>query len=550
MRFLVYQLMLLLLLALPAQAQLLNMGSGGTGGSSGGTFPPGGGGGDGPVTFTGSVTFTGTVTLPNASLPDAVLQSAYSGIGNCASGSFVTGLNRNAAPSCGVASGGIGAPLINPGQGQNNYAAIQNPAFTGNMTINGVSMGAGPWLPVNNPIWTNTMQGTTSGNPFVQMFFNATGQNGATYDSLDIWASHTSAIDYLFGAVGDGEISMYGSAPGTQPGVGVGGTGVYMWEYENGNQLSPIVQVHNISDSFGNMEAAGYYAIVDIPPGYPNVHWLQLDERGANYTSGQIWDYPDSGIIGSMGFNGLGIGSFVGASIDFFKGNQWVATFDDPSALTPTAGSVRGLVLPGLGSPDVDFTDSDGRSALLIGATYFSTQSDYGGELNLSSGATPILGTWNYRADAIGAVMGASIISQGYGPWFGVYWADGGTPAGTQLPQLKPSFEAWGYELYPVHLDNPADAPVPSVSSGQLTAGSRDSFGWIVNVTGSQTTLTFGTPFYSYETTCVLTDAGQPLLWYAAWQSNTSVTFVCTQLNGTACPDNWGWVEYHCAGSG
>lgn len=47
-----------------------------------------------------NATFTGTVTFPNGSIADSALAGSYSGTGACATGLFVTGLNRNAPPTC------------------------------------------------------------------------------------------------------------------------------------------------------------------------------------------------------------------------------------------------------------------------------------------------------------------------------------------------------------------------------------------------------------------------------------------------------------------
>lgn len=230
--------------------------------------------------------------------------------------------------------------------------------------------------------------------------------------------------------------------------------------------------------------------------------------------------------------------------------NVWSSGYLQISG-SPTTGyfvnnaTVRGLLLSGIGAAGA-LANSNGESSLQIGAVTLSTAGSppAPGELNVTSGFNPVTNT----VDATGAAYGTMQVEMGYGPWFGIYWSNA-IPIGSQV-QWNPTLEAWGYSVYPVHLENPIDAPVPWVTSGQLAAGSRDSFGWIVNVTGGQTTLTFGTPFYGSNSVCTLSDAGQPNLWYPAWQSNVSVTFVCVLLNGQPCPDLWGWVEYHCAGLG
>lgn len=70
-------------------------------------------------------------------------------------------------------------------------------------------------------------------------------------------------------------------------------------------------------------------------------------------------------------------------------------------------------------------------------------------------------------------------------------------------------------------------------------------FGYVENVTGGQTTLTFSASFES-QSTCTLTDDGAPYLWFDANESATQVTFACVvPWTGQPCPDGQ-WVEYHC----
>lgn len=354
----------------------------------------------------------------------------------------------------------------------------------------------------------------------------------------------------------------------------LGYSGMYLWDWKQdgntSNTFTPIVQVSNEEAPTGSLllQESGFTAVVETTyasavPWNPSYHHLWLQERGMDFNNNAsipgVYQYPDSGFIGSEGGTGMAIGTLSGATLDFFNGNMWVMETNSPYSVPYIP--VTGLMLPGADAPSGDFYNLyNGQAGLLIGNINFNTVDV--GELAISSGAysfaTGAGQTWNqWRTDTTGAWAGAITFTLGYGPWAGFYWSD---PWGTDnnwaaaSPGLNinvghPSLELWGYGVYPVHLETPGDAPVPWVTSGQLAAGSRDSFGWIVNVTGGQTTLVFGTPFYGYQSACTLTDAGQPLLWYAANQGTTQVTFVCViPSTGAACPDNWGWVEYHCAG--
>lgn len=147
-------------------------------------------------------------------------------------------------------------------------------------------------------------------------------------------------------------------------------------------------------------------------------------------------------------------------------------------------------------------------------------------------------------------------------PDSGLLLADGanGLVIGTDNPGYAPIWMNIGYRdiasvtvngVNIAHINAMANSGTPTVSNGNLVAGSNDSYGWVINVTG-QTTLTFSQQFPAgYQTVCTVNDGGQPLLWYAANQSNMSVTFVCTvPWTGLPCPASSGWVEYHCAGMG
>jgi trimeric autotransporter adhesin len=73
----------------------------GTGTASGGTVTSVG---SGAGLTGGPITTSGTLSIASAGVTDAMLANAYSGTGSCASGSFVTKLARNAAPTCTAAA--------------------------------------------------------------------------------------------------------------------------------------------------------------------------------------------------------------------------------------------------------------------------------------------------------------------------------------------------------------------------------------------------------------------------------------------------------------
>jgi hypothetical protein len=203
-------------------------------------------------------------------------------------------------------------------------------------------------------------------------------------------------------------------------------------------------------------------------------------------------------------------------------------------------------------------TQSDGFSGLQLGGYASRVGSGGNGAASLNIGNIYLEGT----SFATGGISGSVFYN-------GANWvSDGGTGGGGALLQLAGTCIAmynvgsttggtivswtqigsWcGSGMATDHLSNLTSFRLPTVSSGALTQDSRDMFGWVTNVTGGQTTLTFAEPFLT-ESNCSLTASGAPYLWFNANQSATQDTFVCAvPWTGEPCPDG-ATVEYHCFG--
>jgi hypothetical protein len=97
----------------------------------------------------------------------------------CTGGQVLTGISTILAPTCITVGAGGGAPLVNPAGGQNNYLPIDSPAFTSGMSGPQISVTnyvqAGAWM--QSPIYqftpTRQLQYTTSSDLF-QYVVNAT----------------------------------------------------------------------------------------------------------------------------------------------------------------------------------------------------------------------------------------------------------------------------------------------------------------------------------------------------------------------------------------
>jgi hypothetical protein len=70
--------------------------------------------------------------------------------GTCAAGNFVNSINAGGVPSCATPAAGSFAPLTNPAGGQNNYAPIGSPTFTGNVVINNTTAPSLFWPATGN----------------------------------------------------------------------------------------------------------------------------------------------------------------------------------------------------------------------------------------------------------------------------------------------------------------------------------------------------------------------------------------------------------------
>lgn len=159
---------------------------------------------------------------------------------------------------------------------------------------------------------------------------------------------------------------------------------------------------------------------------------------------------------------------------------------------------------------------------------YTSGSDGIGFELNSSStGAND----WQWYSSATGS-------SAPWGPG-GMGWNFGGTSAGgfTNNGTFVDNVGVTTSKLVPGHMGCPPGVPPPTVSVGNITGTSCDSFGAIGNVTGGSTTITFHTPFTS-QVFCTVVDAGQPYAWVVGGGDGShNMIFYCTStVNGTNTP--------------
>lgn len=262
-----------------------------------------------------------------------------------------------------------------------------------------------------------------------------------------------------------------------------------------------------------------------------NSHSTTLLQYGPGYNANPFFP-PNAAAIETDSPNALYFGSYVNSTnLDFnITGSIFGQFHNGPNQL-------QGLVLPGYAAG----IWNNPIASLGIGNAYMQAQN--WANLNISGATYWNGGTW--IADG-GAGSGAVLFSMG--PTCFTMYNAGGMGAGTSVPWT--SIGQWCGSGQDVgHLENIQDAPSPRVSSGVLVKGSKDTFGWIKDVKGAETTLTFQED-YEGESNCTLTSAGQPMLWFTANQTIKEVTFACViPWTGEPCADG-AIVEYHCFGQG
>jgi hypothetical protein len=234
---------------------------------------------DGAITFASGQTFP----IPAGGVTDAMLANPYSGVGSCASGTAVTGLTRNAAPTC--------------------------TAVPGTGTVTSVGSGAGL---MGGPITTS---GTLSLNP------NVSASTGTFSGSTSPVVSGTNTVSSSFGqlaatvsSVGDTGVYGIGSAYGVSGnssagegvngastsgngvnGISTSGNGVY-----GASTSGPGVTGSSTSDhgvSAWSSTASGVYGHSD---GYFGVQGVSTNMTGV-YGSGPIYGVYSFGNLGAVG---------------------------------------------------------------------------------------------------------------------------------------------------------------------------------------------------------------------------------------------------------
>jgi hypothetical protein len=294
-------------------------------------------------------------------------------------------------------------------------------------------------------------------------------------------------------------------------------------------QLGPVGNTNttlNINNpNAGNNTSANMYA-------NNGTYTAQMTMFGTGYSSNPAFAANET-VFGGNGSN-VDIVAFNNAptiGVKFYAGGGYLGKF------RADGNGFMGLELPGYASRIG--TGGNGNSSLAFGNMYLSGTAFATGGM---SGSVYNNGT-NWISDGGTGGGGALIFLSGTCI---TMYNTGAVTGGTIVSWT--SIGSWcGSGMSTDHLSNLTSFRLPTVSSGALTQDSRDMFGWVTNVTGGQTTITFAEPFIT-QSNCSLTASGAPYLWFNANQSASQDTFVCAvPWTGAPCPDGT-TVEYQCFG--
>jgi len=570
--------------------------AGGQCGISGGpTFPNGS-----PPQITGysaanvseAETVSGDFTFARAGLNSYVATvTKLNGIvpgGACAANTYVSSISASGVPTCGAALTGLYAPLTNPAGGQNNYAPIASPTFTGTVTFpdssthtatgltglkglsllstatmtfpdsstytsaghnNMVGLGVGMASTAGSIGLTNNQNASTA----ITLTNNSAGtvaQSGINFsngtNSTNIGFTGTA---YSSGLFGSNTAFWYSQASG----------GIALWN----NSTAPIKfdisanvvgQFRSGGLDVGNVTAVGTDGVdVTINQNNPTTVMVTNGNAGASTQAGygatngvtgvNLWlEQTGPGYTASLGPNvgylyadrklALMSGQQDGASLSVYAGGNHLLDLDWGKDLSGFTGI---HILPNTWSQFIEGPNGNqGISISSIGANNF----------NIMAGAYYNGTNWVSNSSGQSPLMNAGQAFLGFYRQPTTWTTPVGSNLGGWVAESK--FDG-SWEVN--HVQSNPDVPAPTVTNGTLTGGSRDWAGEIIGAAAGWVTLTYSRCFPN-QSYCVLTDDGQGVIWVTGQKGPCSVQFTCRNpASGNADCTAGNYVQYICTGS-
>lgn len=524
--------------------------------------------------------FSGTITFPNGSIADAALASAYSGVGACPASEFVTGLTRNAAPTCAFPPGaGSFAPITNPTGGQNNYAAISSPTFTGAVSIPNLTVTATITLPAasitdanlanaysgvgacaagsvattltRNAAPTCSTMATLGGGLFAPLTNPANGQNNyaplasptftgtVTVPNLTTGTATTWTFPDGSTYTNAGHNNMLALGIGAPAPTLAGNFRALLVATANGNFDTSI----NVTNSTAGTNADSALRLVNNVVGSGG--WILMTSSTFTASGNMPGDALQ---IGSAGANGMVFATSTTINpappIRFWAGNNQTAIIDS-TGLTVSVGGI-GIGTPAPARPGMlsMVDNANGNTSVSLSnndpgtnsstSIYVGNGPHYGAMQLNGTGGNPN----GFAPDTFALLSDASA-----GIAIGV---DAGEPirfySSTLVPQGQ--FSTNGFDA--THLDNLFSSGVPQLVNGTLRAGSRDTFGWILGNGNWPVIMTFSRPFVGTASCVATVGTGGAATIFTGSEVPQGIQFGCFTPGGATCGQ--AWFQYICFG--
>jgi hypothetical protein len=364
---------------------------------------------DGTSKFDGAITFASgqTFPIPAGGVTDAMLANPYSGVGSCASGTAVTGLTRNAAPTCTAVPGTGTVTSVGSGAG----------LMGGPITTSGtLSIATGG---VTNAMLANPSLTVTAGTDLTGGGSVALG-NSVTLN-LDTTKVPTLGAANIFGAsqtISNGDLNLPATTTGATAGViSVGGIPLIHACCPNSSQNTFVGNAGNFSANastdlgFGQNVGIGYYALQALTSGYDNTASgygaLSGNTTGSYNTAvGTNSGYYDNygNILPSTGSNSTFIGANAAATANGLTNATAIgygAQVAESNALV--LGQTGTYVGIGTSSPAALLDVEGGTAASGNGVSGLQLVAQAGGANNISGGTAGNGGTIALTGGAGGA---------------------------------------------------------------------------------------------------------------------------------------------------
>jgi hypothetical protein len=376
-------------------------------------------GGTNATTAAAALTNLGAAPLASPSFTGTVNVAAltFNGIpmgGACIAGAFVQSISNSGVPTCGSNLGTSYAPLTNPAGGQNNYAPLASPVFTGTPSLPTGTTGVTQTAGTNNTTLATTAFVTAAGGNYAPLINPTNGQNnyaplasptftgtitfpdGTTATTAGFNTMKALGIGGAVGAINSTDILDIVSNSATGGGVALqntsGGANVIAgWNAGNGTYVTYVGTTGtgyvnpNVPANVGQLATNAVNGLeilsLDNVSTAPIKFWAMGAYQG-QFRAGGL----DIRSVASAGSDPIDIGDTVNGGLRIAMTNLSTGTGAQVGTfLTNDGGSVAGISLVGHGStfggpypPDTAYFNNSGPGGLAFVASATSAGTSAG----------------------------------------------------------------------------------------------------------------------------------------------------------------------------